>query len=66
MAQTKFPSIEISRDDEVFIDTSSEILPVSLGADRTHQFVTNGDMRKEDSSVYVMTKPAQKRIRLIS
>ena len=57
-------NIPLHRDDEAFIDPTSEILSVSIGAERSIQFVDNTESREEsimlaDCSAYVMSRKSQ-------
>ena len=54
----------LHRDDEAFIDPTTEILSVSVGAKRPIQFVDNTESREEsiilaDCSAYVMSRKSQ-------
>ena len=56
--------IPLHRDDELYIDPESEIISVSVGADRSLKFVDNAESREEilnvsDCSAYVMSRYSQ-------
>ena len=64
MYKSNSDHIPLHRDDELYIDPESEIISVSVGADRSLKFVDNADSREEilnvsDCSTYVISRYSQ-------